>query len=166
MTMHLAAMVAALTVRDACKHQTENGRPIDHIDIEVIVAQAIRHASACLHCPDDVFAGMVKMIRTQTGCAGAEAFEEVLRLMDPARPLGFSRWRHGGWYVHGVRYPSGACGCVSNHYPDKKWRIACDDRRLALNEPGDVTFRTREEAACAERLLALEAWTAAVRSPA
>lgn len=30
----------------------------------------------------------------------------------------YSSWRHGGWYVHNVRYPSGACGCVSNNYPD------------------------------------------------
>jgi hypothetical protein len=52
--------------------------------------------------------------------------------------------RHGGWYVNEVRYPSGAVGCVSRNYPDKKWRIACDER------PGDHTYRTRDEAARAE----------------
>ena len=60
----------------------------------------------------------------------------------------YSRWRHGGWYVHNVRYPSGACGCVSRNYPDKKWRIACDSRK---NPP---TFKNRDEAAFAEKLLA------------
>lgn len=57
----------------------------------------------------------------------------------------YSKWRHGGWYVHTVRYPNGAIGCVSNNYPDKKWRIACDDRRNV-----DFTFPTREAAANAE----------------
>lgn len=64
--------------------------------------------------------------------------------------LQYSRWRHGGWYVHDVRYPSGACGCVSNNYPDKKWRIACDDRRKELGGEGDFTFATRDAAARAE----------------
>lgn len=65
----------------------------------------------------------------------------------------FSEWRHGGWYVTNVRYPNGAIGCVSNNYPDGKWRIACDTRRDSLNEPGDFTFNSREEAAKAEREL-------------
>lgn len=63
----------------------------------------------------------------------------------------FSRWRHGGWYVHNVRYPSGACGCVSRNYPDKRWRIACDDRRTELGAPGDFTYPSRDAAARAER---------------
>lgn len=62
----------------------------------------------------------------------------------------FSPWRHGGWYVNNIRYPSGACGCVSNNFDDKKWRVVCDDRRTGLNEPGDFTFKTRDEAARAE----------------
>jgi hypothetical protein len=65
----------------------------------------------------------------------------------------YSSWRHGGWYVHTVKYPSGAIGCVSNNYPDKKWRIACDDRRVSdgrLGGPNDYTFPTREAAANAE----------------
>ena len=60
----------------------------------------------------------------------------------------YSRWRHGGWYVHGVRYPSGAIGCVSNNFDDGKWRIVCDPRDVA------PTFRTREAAAAAEFELA------------
>ena len=56
----------------------------------------------------------------------------------------YSRWRHGGWYVHDVRYPSGAIGCVSNNYTDRKWRIACDERE------GDYTYKTRNDAADAE----------------
>lgn len=62
----------------------------------------------------------------------------------------YSPWRHGGWYVNNVMYPSGACGCVSNNYPDKKWRIACDDRRNELGGQGDYTFKSRDAAARAE----------------
>jgi hypothetical protein len=65
----------------------------------------------------------------------------------------YSRWRHGGWYVNNVRYPSGACGCVSNNYSDKKWRIACDSRRNDLGGPGDYTFASRDAAARAELAL-------------
>jgi hypothetical protein len=65
----------------------------------------------------------------------------------------FSRWRHGGWYVHNVNYPSGAIGCVSNNYVDHKWRIVCDPRRTDLNVEGDFTFTTRDAAARAEREL-------------
>ena len=56
----------------------------------------------------------------------------------------YSRWRHGGWYVHDVRYPSGACGCVSNNlYADKKWHI--------VGAPhATVGFSTRHDAALAE----------------
>lgn len=60
----------------------------------------------------------------------------------------YERWRHGGWYVTNVRYPSGAVGCVSNNYHDKKWRIACADDSLAL------TFSTRDDAAKAEYIMA------------
>jgi len=60
----------------------------------------------------------------------------------------YSRWRHGGWYVHEVRYPSGAIGCVSRNYPDGKWRIACDER------PDSPTFPSRDAAARAEFELA------------
>ncbi len=58
----------------------------------------------------------------------------------------YERWRHGGWYTN-VRYPSGACGCVSRNYADKKWRIVCRE------EAG--TFATRNEATYAERALAM-----------
>lgn len=61
----------------------------------------------------------------------------------------FSRWRHGGWYVDNLCYPSGAIGCVSNNYDDKKWRIACDPR--PFNE--QPTFKNRTDAAFAEREL-------------
>ena len=68
----------------------------------------------------------------------------------PPSRFEYSRWRHGGWYVHNVRYPSGAIGCVSNNYEDGKWRIACDTRALEERP----TFKTRDEAARAEWLLA------------
>jgi hypothetical protein len=60
----------------------------------------------------------------------------------------YTRWRHGGWYFVNIRYPSGACGCVSQNYTDAKWRIVCDPR-----EPGP-TYPTRDAAACAEHELA------------
>ena len=60
----------------------------------------------------------------------------------------YARWDHGGWYVVNVQYPSGAVGCVSCNYPDKKWRIVCDSR---IPKP---TFRTRDDAATAEAILA------------
>lgn len=59
----------------------------------------------------------------------------------------FSPWRHGGWYVDNLRYPSGAVGCVSRNYPDKKWRIACDPRPFD-EQP---TFPNRIAAARGER---------------
>lgn len=58
----------------------------------------------------------------------------------------YDRWRHGGWYVTNIHYPSGAVGCVSNNYADKKWRIACIDQNLAF------AFSTRDDAAKAEAL--------------
>lgn len=63
----------------------------------------------------------------------------------------YSPWRHGGWYVVNVRYPSGAVGCVSRNYPDRKWRIVCDDRS------GDHVYPNRDAAARAERQLARSA---------
>ena len=66
----------------------------------------------------------------------------------------FSRWRHGGWYVTNVHYESGACGCISRNYPDGQWRIVCDDRRVNIGEPGDITFKSRDAAARAEYALA------------
>lgn len=62
-------------------------------------------------------------------------------------PFQYSPWRHGGWYVDNVRYPSGACGCVSRNYSDGKWRIVCDPRPFEERP----SFRTRDEAAKAER---------------
>jgi hypothetical protein len=73
---------------------------------------------------------------------------------NPKTKFYYSRWRHGGWYVSNVRYPSGACGCVSRNYPDKKWRIVCDSRRTELGVEGDFTFPNRDAAAQAEMELA------------
>lgn len=70
---------------------------------------------------------------------------------DPDWAPSFRAWRHGGWYVSNLHYPSGASGCVSNNYPDERWRIVCDRRRSGLGEPGDFTFSTRAEASQAER---------------
>lgn len=73
----------------------------------------------------------------------------------------YSRWRHGGWYTN-VRYPSGASGCVSNNFADKKWRIVCDSRQ------GNHTYETRYADAMAEleialaEHIALEPWLAGI----
>jgi hypothetical protein len=78
---------------------------------------------------------------------------------DQAWAPSYSPWRDGGWYVGNVRYPSGAVGCVSRNYADKKWRIACDTRPGAFER---FTYRNRDDAAWAERSLA-ERQTASVR---
>lgn len=61
----------------------------------------------------------------------------------------YTPWRHGGWYVSNVQYASGAVGCVSRNYPDRKWRVVCDPR--GMDAP---TYKNRDEAAAAEYLLA------------
>jgi len=87
-------------------------------------------------------------------------FAEELHARAAETPIfTYSRWRHGGWYVHGVRYPSGAVGCVSKNYPDRKWRIVCDPRPFERRP----TFNTRGEAAMAEWKLAHIASTNADR---
>jgi len=63
----------------------------------------------------------------------------------------FSAWRHGGWYIDNCHYPSGAVGCVSRNYPDRKWRIVCDPRPGSfLGGSDDHTYRSRDAAARAE----------------
>lgn len=70
----------------------------------------------------------------------------------------YDRWRHGGWYVVNVRYPSGACGCVSRNYADRKWRIVCDKRPGSFpGGPNDHTYPNRDAAARAEHELAMAA---------
>ena len=61
----------------------------------------------------------------------------------------YSKWRHGGWYVHNVRYPSGAIGCVSCNYDDGKWRIVCHPEAFE-KQP---TFKNRDDAARAEYVM-------------
>lgn len=65
----------------------------------------------------------------------------------------YERWRHGGWYVTNIRRKGGAVGCVSRNYPDKKWRIVCDDRNTTygMGSETDITYRTRDDAARGER---------------
>jgi hypothetical protein len=68
----------------------------------------------------------------------------------------YSPWRHGGWYVDNVRYPSGACGCVSRNFSDRKWRVVADN--TCAGEPGDRTFPNRDSAAMAEMEDARRGW--------
>lgn len=80
----------------------------------------------------------VQQPRDKSACAPAKATSNWM----PS----FSRWRHGGWYVDNARYPDGAVGCVSNNYPDGKWRVVCDPRGF---EHAPV-FGTRHQAAMAQ----------------
>lgn len=65
----------------------------------------------------------------------------------------YSPWRHGGWYVGNICYPSGAVGCVSRNFPDRKWRIVCDTRQP------QPTYHSRDAAARAEWFLARAAYS-------
>lgn len=68
----------------------------------------------------------------------------------------YEPWRHGGWYVTNVQYPSGAVGCVSRNFADKKWRIV---NETSVMESSTVrTFPNRDAAARAERESALAEW--------
>lgn len=58
----------------------------------------------------------------------------------------FSPWRHGGWYVNNVCYMSGAVGCVSRNYADRKWRI--------VGREDEGTYPNRLAAARAEYIIA------------
>lgn len=93
------------------------------------------------------------LIQASSGCDRETAIASAKNITDLSAPLSYSPWRHGGWYVHTVRYPNGACGCVSRNYPDKKWRIACDERE------GNYTYPNRDAAARAEQALALAQYT-------
>lgn len=73
----------------------------------------------------------------------------------------YERWRHGGWYVTNLHYPSGAVGCVSRNYPDHKWRIACDPRPDGYAH----TYPNRDAAARAEYAL-VQQLKAPKRTPA
>lgn len=77
-----------------------------------------------------------------------ECHDYAVEMFKPA----YAPWRHGGWYVVNAVYPSGAVGCVSRNYPDKKWRIACDKRPFETAP----TFKNRTEAAKAEYRITLE----------
>lgn len=46
---------------------------------------------------------MARAIQTRNHYTEAEAFEQVLQLLDPLRPFSHTRWRHGvgcsGWFA-------------------------------------------------------------------
>lgn len=93
---------------------------------------------------DDLFAATPEECSALAYTGAAER-----RQQDAAWTPRYSHWRHGGWYVTNVRYPSGACGCVSRNYADRKWRIVCDN--TGPGSEGDRTFPSRDAAARAER---------------
>ena len=77
-------------------------------------------------------------------------------LNDPAWKPTYSRWRHGGYYVDNLYYPSGAVGCIvsARYTHDGLFHLACDPRPVDQR----VGYRTREEAAYAEREMVLCMW--------
>lgn len=81
------------------------------------------------------------------------------------KPL-FDLWRHGGWYVVNMRYPSGAVGCVSRQYEDRKWRVVCEVGRDLLGALVGRTFTSRDAAARAEWTIAMQEWFDTLRNPA
>lgn len=78
----------------------------------------------------------------------------------------YSHWCGGGWYVNNIRYPNGSFGLVSNNFPDCRWRIVHDPRRVnGFGAEGDFSFCSRDEAALAERdLAAFSRWLSDVSS--
>lgn len=93
-------------------------------------------------------------IEQTTICENCGEEETAIKVDAPTPPGSFqySKWRKGGWYVDNVRYPNGACGCVSRNYSDGKWRIACHPAPFEQQQ----TFPTRDAAALAEWHLAQE----------
>lgn len=85
-----------------------------------------------------------------------ETIELMIRkLEDPNFQMSYTPWRHGGFYTN-VRYPSGAVGCVisARCSLSGKFEIACDER------PDRGEYKTRNEAAHAERALVVDMWRA------
>lgn len=84
-----------------------------------------------------------------------EIERQILRHSDPMMFMRYEPWRHGGSYT-AVTYPGGAVGCIASarHTASKRFEIACDPR------PERDTYRTRDEAAHAERELVLSIWIA------
>lgn len=81
----------------------------------------------------------------KNGDAEAEAKEGLAGEAEEWVPE-YDPWRHGGFYVTNITYPSGAVGCVHNnhHSKDGKWRI--------VNDRTETSFPTRDAAAKAERV--------------
>lgn len=72
----------------------------------------------------------------------------------------YEPWRHGGSYVWNLRYPSGAVGCIASarHTISGKFEIACDPRRGTGVDEKELQYKTRDEAAYAERDLVVQMW--------
>jgi hypothetical protein len=65
----------------------------------------------------------------------------------PKFTASYERWPHRRWRNNSAVYPSGTAGCISNNYPDKRWRISC-----TLINLDHLTFSSRDDAAKAETL--------------
>lgn len=84
------------------------------------------------------------------GWASQQAHASALMFFSLEKNLNFTPTYRGDWYVHGIRYPDGHHGLVSNNYRDGMWRI--------VKAPEDGVFATRESAARRELELAFRAW--------
>ena len=170
---HVAA--AILAIIDAAG---PTGAPLEHVRVDLLT-----HGASPLHydafmraitshgyitCDLQGRAGLTSYGRAYLTALTRtlEPFVEAPGLKDWA-PV-YTKWRHGGWYVVNVPYPSGAAGCVSRQYPDGRWRIVCDERRSDIGAHGDFTFPNRDAAARAEHALAIAQakWAACDADPA
>lgn len=64
----------------------------------------------------------------------------------------FSRWRHGGWYVDNIVFPSGAVGCIASPTADRGTFVS------ACFVDAYEGRKTRAGAALAERAEAIRQW--------
>ncbi len=94
------------------------------------------------------------MIAPATGPTFSPAF--VASMFGADWAPSFDPWRHGGYYVTNLRYPTGAVGCVAKVGARDQWSIACPDGWGAHV----ARFSNRRDAAQAERIHVLDQWAA------
>ncbi|MCK1577824.1 hypothetical protein [Bradyrhizobium sp. 174] len=115
-------------------------------EADLLRARKARAEQMACDDPDDLGDDDGDIWITELPLVGGPATSATSTPTLPPPEFTYERWRHGGWYVYPTRWPNGGCGCVSNNYEDKKWRIACDPRPFE-EQP---TFKTRAEAGLAE----------------
>ena len=82
---------------------------------------------------------------TQTAHGNAVKFFNLNKV------LNYTETFRGDWYVHGIRYPDGEHGMVTNRTTDGMWRI--------VRHPEAGYFMNRDDAARRELELAFRSWS-------